>query len=136
MDIQPDSFVVFLVRMITGILFFFQGYDKFFRMGIPTVINTIAPSYRKVGVPDRMIRVSAYFTSFLELVGGILLIAGLFRYEALYALSLDLIIVSAGMSLLSPTWDLQHVFARLILIVFLLVYGLENDLFAFDMILK
>src|SRR5689334_8573111 len=98
--IQPETIASLLARLLLGILFLFQGYDKVFVVKMRTVIETIEPSYRKIKLPGFMISLVAYFTSYVELLGGLFLIVGIFKYTSLYLLGADLIIVSIGMSLL------------------------------------
>jgi hypothetical protein len=61
-----------------------------------------------------------------------MLIFGLLKYYALYALGADLLVVALGMSLLNPMWDMQYVFPRLLLILFLLVFPSSLDILALD----
>ena len=56
-----------------------------------------------------------FFTTFVELIGGVCLVLGLFRQWALWLLAVDLLIVSIGHGLESPIWDLQHVMPRALL---------------------
>jgi uncharacterized membrane protein YphA (DoxX/SURF4 family) len=130
--LTPEALAGLLARVFTGILFFFQGYDKVFRMGVKNEIIAISPAYQKIGLPDIIVRFSAYLTSYLELIAGALLILGLFKYPVLYALSLDLLVAAAGMSILNPLWDLRHVFPRLLLILFLLIYSSSLDIISLD----
>ena len=130
--ITPEAMAGLLIRVFTGILFFFQGYDKIFRLGLKQVFNTVAPSYRQAGLSDPLIRLFSSVTAWIELVGGLLLIFGLLKYVALYALGADLLIVALGMSLLNPMWDMQYVFPRLLLILFLLVFPSSLDILALD----
>ena len=130
--ITPEAVAVLLIRVFTGILFFFQGYDKVFRLGLKEVFITVAPSYRKAGMSDSVIRMFTGLTAWIELVAGFLLIVGFLKYVALYALGADLLIVALGMSLLNPMWDLQHVFPRLLLILFLLIFPGTLDIIALD----
>lgn len=67
----------FLLRVLTGIILALSGYNKFFGIGI----GAITSNFEKWGIP--LAQVSAPFIALLELVGGILLILGLFtRYVA------------------------------------------------------
>ena len=127
-----ESIALFFVRVFTGMLFLMQGYDKVFKMGIPSLINTIRPSYLNIGIPDTMITFFAYLTSYVELVAGFLLMFGLLKYPALYALEIDLLIAASGMAMLNPMWDMRHVFPRLILVTFLIIYPSISDLIALD----
>jgi uncharacterized membrane protein YphA (DoxX/SURF4 family) len=68
-----------------------------------------------------MLILICYYTSFVELLGGLLLITGLFTNYTLVALGLDLVLVAFAFSLLRPMWDMQHVFPRLLLVFILLI---------------
>jgi putative oxidoreductase len=121
-DNLTELMAVLAVRILAGVVFFFQGYDKLFKIGIRGVAETIGPSYRRVGVPGFFILFMAGFTSIVECIGGLLLFFGLFQEYALYFLLADLILVGFGMSLLDPVWDMKLVFPRLVMIVFLLFF--------------
>jgi len=134
--IPPDQFLQFIIRVIAGVLFFFQGYDKVFRMGISQVITTITPSYQRAGFPQWAINAVAILTSWVELLAGALLIFGLFRYEAAYLLCVDLLIVSVGMSIIDPVWDARLVSVRLFLLALFLILPAQYDWCSLDAIFK
>jgi len=69
------------------------------------------------------------------LIGGLLLIIGLWRKWALCLLGIDLLIVSFGHGLMEPIWDLQHVIPRAILLIFILAAPGEWDKWNTDDIL-
>jgi uncharacterized membrane protein YphA (DoxX/SURF4 family) len=125
--LAPESIAPFLTRVLLGILFFIQGYDKIFNVKISSVIETIRPAYRKMKLPVFMIALSAYFTSYVEFTCGLLLIVGLLKYFSLYLLGIDLIIVSFGMSIINSVWNMELVFPRFLLLLFLLIYPAEYD---------
>lgn len=133
--LEPITFLALFLRLLLGILFFFQGYDKVFKIGLKGVINTVGPSYRNRGLPDFSISIVSFLTSWIELTCGLLLIAGLFKYIAIYLLGLDLLIVVFGMSLLEPVWDMKLVFPRLVLYIILLLLPCEKDIFTMDNLL-
>lgn len=125
--LMPESAAPFLTRVLLGILFFIQGYDKIFNIKISNVIETIRPSYHKLKLPDFMIVLSAYFTSYIEFICGLFLMVGLMKYFSLYLLGVDLIIVSFGMSVINSVWNMELVFPRFLLLLFLLIYPAEYD---------
>jgi len=88
--------------------------------------------FEKTFLPKWLIWTTAYYTSYAELIGGFLLIIGLFRKCALYVLAVDLLIVSFGHGLLEPIWDLQHVIPRAILLIALLLVPQQWDRWHFD----
>jgi uncharacterized membrane protein YphA (DoxX/SURF4 family) len=135
-SITNQTVLVFILRIILGILFFFQGYDKVFRVGIAGVTDFFRQESRHRNVPDVILSTSAVLTSFIELICGAMLILGLFTIPALYLLGLDLILVSAAFSLLKPMWDMQLLFPRLILLASLLYLPVEWDLLSLDNLLR
>lgn len=128
---QLTAVAIATVRIILGILFFFQGFDKIFRLK-NSEIMAFVPS----GISDRvsgktnllLIKSGAW----LELIGGILLVAGFLIQPALIILAFDLVMVSFAFSLAVPIWDLRHVFPRLAMLVFLLLSPAEADVFSLD----
>ena len=127
-----EIIAVFTARVFLGLLFFFQGYDKVFKVKIPGVVRTFEQPYRQTRFPMFLLYAGAAVTSFIELIAGLLLILGLFKYVALYLLAFDLLIAAAGLSLINPMWDLKFSFPRLVLLVFLLVTPPEWDQWMVD----
>ena len=93
-----------------------QGYGKIFRMGIHLVYESFFKVFENTFLPKWLIITTAYYTSYIELIGGFLLVVGLFRSCAMYVLALDLLIVSFGHGLIEPIWDLSHVIPRAVLL--------------------
>ena len=109
------------VRVLAGMLFAFQGYDKVFKTGMNSLQSAIRATLGEKRIPAGITRLIAFTTSWIELVCGVLLIVGLFTPWAIYLLCLDLIIVSAGFSYAKTMWDTNHVMFRLMLLIFLLL---------------
>ena len=78
-------------------------------MGVGQVYDRFFKEFESTILPKWLIVSAAYYTSYAELLGGGLLIIGLFRKQALYILALDLLVVSFGHGLMEPIWDLSHV---------------------------
>lgn len=116
---------VSIARVFLGFLFFFQGYDAIFNIGIQKVIKTYQDGFDRKGIPRWLTSLAAIFTSYSEFICGLLLIIGLFEFPALYLLGLNLLIAAIGFGINSPLWDMRHVFPRLILLLFLLVAPLK-----------
>jgi uncharacterized membrane protein YphA (DoxX/SURF4 family) len=110
-----------LLRILAGILFFFQGYDKLFRIKLPVVADTIASDPDNRSVPRSMLNVLVYFTSVAELIGGIMLLGGVLTTYALYLLGVDLLLVSLAFTYMRPMWNMKYVFPRFVLVVTLLL---------------
>lgn len=130
--IEPLAFVSLLTRLIVGILFFIQGYDKIFKVGKNEVYAAIEPSFQKIGFPALFTKTFLFITSYIELIAGGLLILGLFKYICIYLLGVDLLLVVTGMSLITPVLDLRHIFPRLILLFVLLLLPVGVDIISLD----
>lgn len=131
-----ETVLTFILRVILGILFFFQGYDKVFKIKMRGVIETFKFELGTIKVPKWILLPSSYFTSYIELIGGILLIIGLFKIYALYLLGIDLIIVTAAFSMIKPMWDMQLLFPRLVLLGILLYLPDSWDILSLDHIIN
>ena len=124
------------IRLLLGFIFFFQGFGKVFKFGLDAVYqNFFKSSYGEL-LPDFLLLFTAYYTSIIELIGGLLLIIGLKRDIALYFLASVLVIVTFGHGLKDPIWDLSHVMYRTILLVALLFIPKEYDLFSVDALIN
>ncbi len=110
-----------IARVFLGCLFFFQGYDAVFKVKIKHVIGTFEDEFSQKGIPKFLTVLAVWFTSCTELIGGFLLIIGLFEYPVLCLLGINLIIAAIGFGINTPMWDTRHVFPRLVLVLFLLV---------------
>lgn len=111
---------VFIARVFLGLLFFFQGYDKVVTIKIKNVLLTYKSPFEKVGIPKFLTTIGVYYTSYSELIGGLLLVFGLFQYVALYMLGINIIMASVAFSMSRPMWDMRFVVPRLALLLFLL----------------
>lgn len=122
----------FIVRVFLGVLFFLQGYDKVFRLGVKQVIETVNGSLSSKGVPKFFSSLGAYFTSYTELICGALLIIGFVKYYCLYLLGFDLLFAAFAFALMEPVWDMKHIFPRLVLLIFLMVIPSQWDVISVD----
>ena len=118
---------LFFTRALLGVIFLMQGYGKIFTYTVPKVYDLFFKDFEKTFLPKWLIWGTAYYTSYVELICGFLLIIGLFRKYALYLLGIDLLIVSFGHGLMEPIWDLQHVIPRAILLIIILLAPGEWD---------
>jgi uncharacterized membrane protein YphA (DoxX/SURF4 family) len=114
-------------RALLGIIFLMQGYGKIFTYTVPKLYDMFFKDFEKTFLPKWLIWATAYYTSYIEMICGFLLIIGLFRKCALYLLAIDLLIVSFGHGLLEPIWDLQHVIPRAILLLAILLIPTQWD---------
>jgi len=136
---NPDfnlHLAVFVLRCVTGILFFFQGYDKLFNIKITGVINTFEDSFSKKNISRNVLRPAIMLSSWIELLCGFLLALGLESNIALYILAFNLVFVSLAFSVIKPMWDMQHFFPRLVFVIALLLLPPEWDKISIDYLLK
>jgi len=124
---------VTLIRVMLGLIFLMQGYGKVFTYGVENLyqMDFFHGTYKDL-LPDWLTRGTAYFTSYMELIGGLLVTIGLGRDFALYGLALVLVIVTFGHGLAEPIWDLSHVMYRTILLLALLFIPVEWDQWSVD----
>jgi uncharacterized membrane protein YphA (DoxX/SURF4 family) len=111
----------FLVRVLLGILFLMQAYDKIFRIGI-TAVSEVASN----STTDRIFGRSLFKTfiligSWVELVAGALLILGFQLDAALMLLAVDMLAAGIVFTLVKPMWDMQFYFPRLAMLIFLMI---------------
>jgi putative oxidoreductase len=130
MELQMDSIAIALVRISLGVIFLFQAYDKIFTVGLKDFTDTVIQGMRRSKIPDTFIRVSSFISSYIELVGGLLLILGLFLPIIYLIMSLNLIMVILSFSYMQPLWDMKHVFPRMAMLVFLMLMPLEADIYS------
>jgi uncharacterized membrane protein YphA (DoxX/SURF4 family) len=113
--ITNESILGLILRVILGILFFMQGYDKIIRVKMPEVINTFRYEFGKLQMPKGLLVISAYLSSFIELICGFTLILGVFTNYSLYLIGIDLLLVTTAFSLINPVWDMKIAFPRIII---------------------
>ena len=127
---------IFFIRLLLGIIFLMQGYGKIFTIGVQRVYEMFFKDFENTFLPKWLILSTAYYTSYVEMIGGFLLIIGLFRKYATYLLAVDLLIVSFGHGLMEPIWDLSHVIPRAILLAALFLLPQEWDKWNVDSLIK
>ncbi len=135
-SLHHQSALMLLLRIILGTLFLFQGIDKAFNLGISKVASSFQYELGTKKFPKWVLTIAAFFTSYVELIGGILLIVGLFKTYAFYLLGIDLIVVTIAFSLIYPVWDMKFVLPRLLLLAILLYLPPSWDSFSLDWLLK
>ncbi len=123
---------IFLLRTLLGLIFLMQGYGKVFTWGMDGVYQSAFADFEKTWLPVFLLKATAYFTAFAELLGGLALVFGLFRQYAYAVLGLVLLLVAYGHGLESPIWDLQHVFPRAAMLVALLLLPKDWDSWHLD----
>lgn len=124
-------------RLVLGFIFLMQGYGKVFSWGVENVYQQkfFLGTYKDL-LPDFIIYSTAFYTSYIELIGGFLLVLGLKRNFSLFALASVLVIVTFGHGLATPIWDLNQVVFRTILLMTLLLLPEDWDRFSLDYLMK
>ena len=130
------TMAVLTLRLVLGFVFLMQGYGKVFSIGVENVHNGFFAETYKDLLPTFITYATAYFTSYVELIGGLLLVIGLKRDLALYALGAVLVVVTFGHGLSSPVWNLSDVMFRLFPLAALLLLPKEWDRFFYRWIAK
>jgi uncharacterized membrane protein YphA (DoxX/SURF4 family) len=118
---------MFFIRTLLGIIFLMQGYGKIFTIGVGKVYDMFFKPFEATFLPKWLIISTAYYTSYIEMIGGLLLLIGLFRKYTLYLLAIGLLIVSFGHGLMEPIWDLSHVIPRAVFLAALMLLPFEMD---------
>ena len=118
------------LRLLLGFIFLMQGYGKVFDIGVENIYTGGFAAYEATWLPVFVLKLTAFFTSYAELIGGALLVLGLFRSLTYYMMALVLVIVTYGHGLMSPIWDLQHVFFRAALLAPLFFLPMHWDTLA------
>ena len=131
-----EAAAAFIARIFLGSLFFFQGYDAVFNIKVKNIISTYQATFSNRGIPEFLIKAGVGFTSYTELIAGLLLIAGLFKYCALYLLGANLIVACAAFSITQPMWDMRFVFPRLTILIFLLATPVTWDTWTLDSLIN
>lgn len=135
LDTNKFVFLYAIIRVILGFLLFFQAYDKIFKIKLENVVAEIANGNRSKHVPNSITKLSVYLSSYIELIGGILLIIGCLTIPALYLVGLHLTMVCIAFSYLDPVWDTKLVFSRLILLVFLILTPVIYNIISLDFLI-
>ena len=79
------SLALLIARIGLGIIFIAHGWQKFDEMGV----KAVGAGFAKSGIPAP--ELSAYFSTFVELVGGAALLMGAFTAVAGLLLTLDML---------------------------------------------
>lgn len=131
------SIAIITLRLILGITFAMRGYWKIFNWGLDNVYNNFFyKTYKDLISSDILIYITAFYTSYAELIAGLFLVIGFKRNYALYILASVLIIVTFGHALAEPVWDMSHIIFHTILLATLLFLPEEWDIFSVDYFLK
>jgi putative oxidoreductase len=126
------AIAILTVRLFVGILFFFQGYDKIFRVGVKRLVQTLNTGMANGSMNESILRPLAISSSWIEMISGFLLFVGFAKPIAMAALCFNLLVVSIGFSRFNPIWNESHVFVRLTSIIFLMMIPSSMDIYSLD----
>ncbi len=132
MESYNQPFVYLIARVALGCLFFFQAYVKVFRLRLENVHDEVHSGTKEAGIPSWFSRLSVYATSYLELIGGALLVLGLFTTPLLYVFGAHLVLLFIAFGYLDGIWDVKHVLPRFILLLLLLLLPADENIFSLD----
>ena len=124
--------VSLMLRLVTGSLFFFQGYDKIFKIKIINVVRTFDDPINPSIWPKALLKPLITISSYAELIGGLFLFLGLLKFYTLAFLSFDLLFVAISFSSIKAMWDMQHYFPRFVFVLLLWVIPFKADTFCLD----
>ena len=128
------SYILLFARLLLAIILFWQGLGKIATWGIDNVYKNGFANFEDSFLPNFVLKFTVYFTSYGEFLAGILLAIGFFRKLSYGIVALILLIVSFGHGMQSPIWDLQNVFIRAVLLVFI-AWFYKDDSLSIDRIL-
>ncbi len=130
------ALALLVIRIVAGVLFFTQAYDRLFHVRIEGVLNAFGQVLSDKKIPRSFQRTVVIVSSYAELTGGLLLVLGLFKYIALYMLGINLLFAAIAFSIIKPMWDMQYYFPRLVLVIALLLIPSQWDILTIDYLLK
>lgn len=123
---------MFIARIFLGFLFFLEGYDVIIRVGTQLFTETLQLHDSEKGPPKKITITGVWIISFIQLIGGLLLIIGFVKYYVLYLLGLNLVVASIAYGIIKPMWDMQFAFPRLVILIFLLIAPSQWDVLSVD----
>lgn len=123
------------VRLMVGLLFIFQAYDRIFKIGLQAVANTFCAACGNGQLSKGWSYPLVLLNAWLELIAGVMLLTGFMVGLAASALCINLVMVTMVFSWAKPIWDETHVFVRLSLLILLMLAPPTWDSFAIDQLL-
>ena len=125
----------FIARWILGLMFFMAGVWRVFQLGpVEHARRFFVEPYAETILPAPLLWATGFAVPWVELIGGALLLVGLWRTRALIVLGMLLVVIVFGHTLVEPIYSFsQHVMPRLILLLFLLAIPADADRWALDL---
>ncbi len=125
---------VLFARLVLGLIFFQGAWWRVFQLGpMEHARRFFVDPYAESFLPELLLWGAGTAVPFLELIGGALVLLGLWRLPGLILLGCVLVTVTFGHLVAEPLYSFSgHVMPRLMLVVFLLVIPQEWDRFSLD----
>lgn len=125
---------VLFARLVLGLMFFQGAWWRVFELGpAEHARRFFVGPYADSFLPEWSLWLAGTAVPFAELVGGALVLLGLWRLQGLILLGGVLVLVTFGHLVAEPIYALNaHVIPRLALVVFLLVTPPAWDRFSLD----
>jgi uncharacterized membrane protein YphA (DoxX/SURF4 family) len=125
---------VLFARLLLGLMFFGGALWRVFGIGpVGHARRFFVEPYADSVLPIWSLWMAGTAVPFVELIGGALVLLGLFRVAGLVAVGGVLVLVTVGHLLAEPLYAFNaHVFPRIVLVVFLLSVPAEWDRFSVD----
>jgi len=132
-DQTAKSWAVLLARLVLGLIFFMAGVWKVFGLGPAGHVQRYFLPFQHTFLPVWSLWAMGVTIPFLELLGGFLVLVGLWTTLGLGMLGAVLCIVTFGHLLHDPLYAFhEHVFPRLVLTVLVLVLPRAWDRWSLD----
>ena len=126
------AWAVLVARVVLGLIFGMAGYWKTFVLTPVGHYHRFFEPYADTWIPLWMLWATGVTIPIVELMGGWLLVAGLFIPEALVALGVVLMTVTYGHLLKEPLYSFTgHVIPRLALLAFV-AFAAGDDRYSLD----
>ena len=130
------AWALLFARLILGLIFLMAGAWKVFQLGPLEHARKYFLPFSDTFLPVGSLWLVGVVIPFVEFIAGALVILGLRTREALVSLGFVLVVVTFGHLLHEPLYDFSgHVIPRLALLLFLLAFSCEGDLFSVDHLL-
>lgn len=121
-------------RVVLGLLFFQGALWRVFDLGVVEHARRFfVTPYAETFLPEWSLWIAGVGVPFAELIGGALILLGLWRLVGLVLVGGVLVLVTFGHLVTEPIFSISgHIFPRLVLVVFLLVVPTSWDRFSLD----
>lgn len=132
-EIQRAWGTLFL-RLVLGLLFVQGAWWRIFDLGVTEHARRFfVTPYAETFLPEWALWVAGVGVPFAEMIGGLLVLLGLWRLQGLILLGGVLVLVTFGHLVTEPIYSISgHIFPRLTLVVALLLIPPSWDRFSVD----